>query len=156
MTQAADTLEQDRAKSVTKWLKWAVAALGAAVIVLAMVWGTRAVARHEAAHAVRSSIGVVDIEQAVSAERADYLRLMGRENATEQEKAAATEFVKTSTRRINTALADIAEECGCVLLIRPAVLQHQKIGLVDHTPRLMELLANSNAENQSRTQGAGK
>jgi hypothetical protein len=117
-----------------------ICALGTAVALLALFWGVREVARIEAASAVQRTIGVVDIESALASQRAKYLEIIGRPEASDQDKAAATDFVKASAERINGALATLADECECVLLIRPAVLQHQKIGLIDYTQRLLEVL----------------
>lgn len=124
----------------TPWLRYLVAALAAVVALMAMYVGAREVARQEAAEAVRRSIGVVDIEQALAKQRARYLQIMSRPTTSDEEKVRATEFVKASTHRINTALGTMADECGCVLLIKPAVLQHEKVGLVDYTSRLLELV----------------
>lgn len=127
----------------TPWLRYLVVALAAVVALMTMYWGAREVARQEASAAVRHSIGVVDIEQALAKQRALYLQLMSRATASDEEKVRATEFVKASTQRINTALATMADECGCVLLIKPAVLQHEKVGLVDYTSRLLEIVGSA-------------
>lgn len=140
MTQETTVPAQEDGTALNAWLNRTVVALGALAVLLALFWGARELIRHETKLAVRNSIGVVDVEQAVAEQRADYLRIMGRADASDRVKEEATAFVKASTQRINAALGVVSDECGCVLLIKPAVLQHQKLGLIDHTPRLMDLL----------------
>lgn len=126
--------------ATSKPLMWSVVALAVVVCMLGMFWTAREIARHEAATAVRNTVGVVDVEQALAAQRLAYLKIVARPDATEQERNQATEFIKASAQQVNEALTKLAQECTCVLLIKPAVLQYQEAGLVDHTPRLMELL----------------
>jgi hypothetical protein len=120
-------------------LRWLLMGLGVVLLALGLLWGTQTVARHEANATLRKSIGVVDIDQALAAHRNNYLEMINKESATDQQREQATAYVKASTELINEGLAIIADECGCVLLIKPAVLQHQQVGLVDYTARLLEL-----------------
>jgi len=122
-------------------LRWTVVVLAVLAALLGLYWSAREVARHETGAALRRGIGVVDLEQALSLQRARYLRIVTDEQASEKDKADATAFIKSSSERINQALAQVAQECDCILLIRPAVLQHQSAGLVDHTRRLLDFVS---------------
>lgn len=125
--------------TVSTVLRWAVIGLAALLVILGLLWAAQTIARHEASATLRNSVGVVDIDQALAAHRANYLEMVSKESATDEQREQATAYVKASTELINGALTIIAQECGCVLLIKPAVLQHQQVGLVDYTARLLEL-----------------
>lgn len=126
---------------LTRWLRRGVIALVWLALALGAFTLAKEVARHEAANAVRHAIAVVDLEQALALQRASYLKIMTDDQASEQDKSDATAFIKSSADRINQALAQIAQECDCILLIRPAVLQYQSAGLADHTQRLLDLVS---------------
>jgi hypothetical protein len=120
-------------------LRWTAIGLAGVLLILSLLWATQTIARHEANATLRNSVGVVDIDQALAAHRANYLEMISKESVTDEQREQAASYVKASTELINEALGIIAHECSCVLLIKPAVLQHQQVGLVDHTARLLEL-----------------
>lgn len=127
--------------SLTRGLRWGVVCLAGLAVLLGFYWSTRELVRHEMKSSMNRAIAVVDLEQALALQRASYLKIMADEKASEDDKAAATTFIKSSADRINHALAQIAQECDCILLIRPAVLQYRNAGLADHTPRLLDLVS---------------
>lgn len=131
---------------LTSWLHWVVAVLAGVAVLLSLYWSVREVARLETDAALRRSIAVVDVEQALALQRASYLKILAAEQASEQDTADATAFIKSSAERINQALTQVSQECGCILLIRPAVLHHQSAGLADHTLRLLDLVSAETAK----------
>jgi hypothetical protein len=125
--------------AVNTILRSLAGALAIVLVLLALLWAVQQIARHEASLVVKSRVGVVDIDQALSTYRTAYLELLAKDTASQDQREKAAAFIKTSTDYIDQAVAQIARECECVLLIRPAVLQSQQAGLIDYTDRLLEL-----------------
>lgn len=118
-----------------------VYALAFIVFVMMGFWAMQQIARLEASIAVKGRIGVIDVEQALSQSRTTYLDLLSKDSPTDEQRQKAAELINASTKQIDQAVAQITQECQCVLLLRPAVLQAQHSGLVDYTDRLLELVA---------------
>ena len=118
-----------------------VYALAFIVFVMLNLWAMQQIARLEAGIAVKGRMGVIDVEQALSQSRTAYLEVLSKDSPTDEQRQKAAEVINASTKQIDQAVAQITQECQCVLLLRPAVLQAQHSGLVDYTDRLLELVA---------------
>jgi hypothetical protein len=101
-------------------------------------------------HHIRQSIAVVDIEQAIDLRRTGYLQIIRNPAATQEQLDAANAYIKQSSSIINAALADMASQCACLLMVKPAVLSHQEAGVRDLTADLLERLSSEKFSAQEK------
>lgn len=123
------------------WMKRTVVALIGLAVLLLSVLGIGAWVSYQTKATLKQTLAVVDIEEAVDMRRIEYLKIVRDPNATPEQLEAANVYIKDSAALINGVLKEIATECQCLLLLRPALLQHEQAGVRDLTPELLQRVA---------------
>jgi len=104
------------------------------VVTLALVAAGLAVYDREVVRPA-SRVGVVDLAEVYRGKEREFTELVTRAGSGEAERARAMAMASSFAERLPEALDGLAEECGCLVLLRSAVAARTP-NMVDLTPRL--------------------
>lgn len=105
------------------------------VIAIAVV-GVMLGAYHHVFTKTDTGFAVVDIAAIVKAREAQFTALLSRPNVGDAERMQAYHLVSKIGPEIEGAINELQQECGCVILVKSAVIA----GAPDRTGRLMDKL----------------
>ena len=106
--------------------------VGACVVAFLIAFlGQRALTKQEIVFAT------VDLSAAVTSAQEQSIKMLMDANTKDVDRAVALERTKQFGAKVSAATAQLATECGCVLLVKEAVVAGS---LPDLTPQLLEKL----------------
>lgn len=133
--------EQGQVIQSDRWMTKIIVGLVSIAVLLLIVLAVGSFVSYQTKVTLKQSLAVVDIEEAVDLRRMQYLKIVRDPNATPEQLEAANVYIKDSAALINRVLGDMAAECQCLLLLRPALLQHEQSGVRDLTADLVQRVA---------------
>ena len=126
MTSVRDDLLQSR---------WAVAGL---CLATAAIVATAFIVVPRLKHQDHGRFAVVDLAAVVRANQQEAVALLADKGADQSSRAAALSQARDFGKQLDREVSELSAECGCVLLMREAVVAGD---LEDLTPALMSRLA---------------
>ena len=84
---------------------------------------------------VPKPIGIIDVQEIVNENQRDIISAFSNsEYISEQQKVDSLNKAQMFTAKLNKAVEEVSEECGCVLINKAAVLTEAKSNvMVDYT-----------------------
>lgn len=105
--------------------------IGSALLSICLVLGIPMMLGKQKA---RQKFAVVDLTQVITKQQERAVRVLADVNADEASKKKAIESAGEFGKRVNGELVQLSQQCGCVLLMREAIIAGE---MEDLTPALL-------------------
>lgn len=116
------------------WMAYAIQIL----VVVVVVTGALAIYHFSVVEKSAQKLALIDISDVISTKQLEMTELATRPDATNQDRESIYDSVTVFSKDMENAIAQIQNECGCVLLVRNAVVKTS--GIEDLTPLLKSRL----------------
>jgi len=124
------------------WINQVLWGLLGVSLLLALMLGLHIYTGYRVKNAMQVKLAVVDINAALDLKRTEFTRMVGREGVSDDDRGKAYDYIKQSGVEINRAMTELIAECGCIVLVKGAVINPGD-SVQDLTPALMARLDRS-------------
>lgn len=133
VVEQTDTKTNNDVSNALPWAEYAITMLIGLLASVVVLLGYH----YFVASGTKQNLGTIDIAEVMQIKELQLTIAVSKKDTSDIDRAAAFDSIKQFAKQLEEAVESVQTECGCVLLVKAAVVK----GLPDHTANLKKKLA---------------